>query len=51
MDSDDEIMMEMLQEDEAKAAAHLERSNMGFAFLCKSGSSSTTLFPAWRLAT
>jgi hypothetical protein len=26
-------MMEVMQEDEAEAAAHLQRSNMGFAFL------------------
>jgi hypothetical protein len=33
MDSDDELMMENLQEDEAEAAAHLQRWNMGFAVL------------------
>jgi hypothetical protein len=33
MDSDDAIMMEVLQEDEAEAVAHLQRWNMGFAFL------------------
>jgi hypothetical protein len=33
MDSDDELMMEVLPEDEAAAAAHLQRWNMGFAFL------------------
>jgi hypothetical protein len=33
MDSDDELMMEVLQEDKAVAAAHLNRWNMGFAFL------------------
>jgi hypothetical protein len=33
MDSDDELMMEVLQEDEAEAAAHLQRWNMGFSFL------------------
>jgi hypothetical protein len=33
MDSNDELMMEVMQEDEAEAAAHLQRSNMGFAFL------------------
>jgi hypothetical protein len=33
MDSDDELMMEVLQEDEAKAAAHLHHWNMGFTFL------------------
>jgi hypothetical protein len=33
MDSDDELMMEVLQEDEAEAAAHLQRWNMGFAVL------------------
>jgi hypothetical protein len=33
MDSDDELMMEVMQEDEAEAAAHLQRWNMGFAFL------------------
>jgi hypothetical protein len=32
-DSDDELMMEVLQEDEAEAAAQLQRCNMGFAFL------------------
>jgi hypothetical protein len=31
--SDDEIMMEGLQEDEAEAAAYLQSWNMGFAFL------------------
>jgi hypothetical protein len=33
MDSDDEIMMEVLQEDEVEAAAHLQCWPMGFAFL------------------
>jgi hypothetical protein len=33
MDSDDELTMEVMQEDEAEAAAHLQRWNMGFAFL------------------
>jgi hypothetical protein len=33
MDSDEEITMEVLQEDEAEAAAHLQRCNMGFGFL------------------
>jgi hypothetical protein len=33
MYSDNEIMMEGLQEDEAEAAAYLQRYNMGFAFL------------------
>jgi hypothetical protein len=33
MDSDDELMMEVLQENEAEAAAQLQRWNMGFAFL------------------
>jgi hypothetical protein len=33
MDSDDELMMEVLQDDEAEAAAHLLCWNMGFAFL------------------
>jgi hypothetical protein len=34
MDSDDELMMEVMQEDEeAKAAAHLQCCNMGFAVL------------------
>jgi hypothetical protein len=33
MYSDDEIMMEGLQEDEAEAAAYLQRWNMGFALL------------------
>jgi hypothetical protein len=33
MDSNDELMMEVLQEDEAEATAHLQRWNMGFAFL------------------
>jgi hypothetical protein len=33
MDSDDEIMMEVLQDDEAEATTHLHRWNMGFAFL------------------
>jgi hypothetical protein len=33
MDSDNELMMELMQEDEAEAAAHLQRWNMGFAFL------------------
>jgi hypothetical protein len=33
MDSDDELMMEVLQDDEAEAAAHLQCWNMGFAVL------------------
>jgi hypothetical protein len=33
MDSDDELMMEVMQVDEAEAAAHLQRWNMGFAVL------------------
>jgi hypothetical protein len=33
MDSDGELMMEVLQEDEAKAAPQLQRWNMGFVFL------------------
>jgi hypothetical protein len=33
MDRDDELMMEVMQEDEAEAAAHLQRWNMGFAVL------------------
>jgi hypothetical protein len=33
MDRDDELMMEVLQEDEAEAAAHLHHWNMGFTFL------------------
>jgi hypothetical protein len=33
MDSDDKIMMEVLQDDEAEVAAHLQRWNMGFVFL------------------
>jgi hypothetical protein len=33
MDSDDKLMMEVMQEDEAEAAAHLQRWNMGSAFL------------------
>jgi hypothetical protein len=33
MDSDDELMMEVMREDEAKAAAHLQRWNMGFVVL------------------
>jgi hypothetical protein len=33
MDSDDELMMEVMQEDEAEAAAHLQRWNMRFAVL------------------
>jgi hypothetical protein len=33
VDSDDELMMEVMQEDKAEAAAHLQRWNMGFAFL------------------
>jgi hypothetical protein len=33
MDSDEEIMMEVLQEDEAEAAAYQQRWNMGSAFL------------------
>jgi hypothetical protein len=33
MDSDDELMMEVIEEDEAEAAAHLQHWNMGFAFL------------------
>jgi hypothetical protein len=31
MDNDDELVMEVMQEDEAEAAAHLQRWNMGFA--------------------
>jgi hypothetical protein len=30
MDSDDKLMMEVLQEDEAEAAAHVQCWNMGF---------------------
>jgi hypothetical protein len=33
MDIGDEIMMEVLQEDEAEAVFHLKSWNMGFAFL------------------
>jgi hypothetical protein len=33
MDSDNELMMEVHQEDEAEAAAHLQRWNMRFTFL------------------
>jgi hypothetical protein len=33
LDSNDELMMEVMQEDEAKAAAHLQCWNMGFAVL------------------
>jgi hypothetical protein len=33
MDNDDKIMMEVLQEDEAEVAAHLQCWNMGFSFL------------------
>jgi hypothetical protein len=33
MDSSDEIMMEVRQEDEAEATIHLQSWNMGFAFL------------------
>jgi hypothetical protein len=33
MNSDNEIMMEVLKEDEAEATAHLHRWNIGFAFL------------------
>jgi hypothetical protein len=33
VDSDDELMMEVLQEDEVEAVAQLQRWNMGFAFL------------------
>jgi hypothetical protein len=33
MDNDNELMMEDMQEDEAEASAHLQRWNMGFAFL------------------
>jgi hypothetical protein len=33
MDSDDELMVEVLQEDRAEATAQLQRWNMGFAFL------------------
>jgi hypothetical protein len=33
MDSNDKLMMEVLQEDDAEAVAHLQRWNMGFAFL------------------
>jgi hypothetical protein len=33
MDNNDELMMEVMQEDEAEAAAPLQRWNMGFAVL------------------
>jgi hypothetical protein len=33
MDSDDKLMMEVMQQDEAEAAAHLQRWNMGFTVL------------------
>jgi hypothetical protein len=33
MDSDEEIMIELLQEDEAEATAHQQCWYMGFAFL------------------
>jgi hypothetical protein len=33
MDSDDKLMMEVMQQDEAEAAAHLHRWNMGFTVL------------------
>jgi hypothetical protein len=33
MDSDGELMMKVLQKDEAEAATQLQRWNMGFAFL------------------
>jgi hypothetical protein len=33
MDSDDKLMMEVMQEDEDEAAAHLQRWIMGFTFL------------------
>jgi hypothetical protein len=33
MDSDDELMMQVMQEDEDEAAANLQRWNMGFAVL------------------
>jgi hypothetical protein len=33
MDNDDVLMMEVMQEDEAEATAHLQRWSMGFAFL------------------
>jgi hypothetical protein len=33
MDSDDELTMEVMQEDEAEAAAHLQHWNMEFAVL------------------
>jgi hypothetical protein len=33
MDSDDELVMEVMQVDEVEAVAHLQRWNMGFAFL------------------
>jgi hypothetical protein len=33
IDSNDELMMEVMQEDETEAAAHLQRWNMGFAVL------------------
>jgi hypothetical protein len=33
MDSDDELMMEVLQEDDAEAVTQLQHWNMGFVFL------------------
>jgi hypothetical protein len=33
MDNDDELMIEVPQEDEAEAAVHLQRWNMGFTFI------------------
>jgi hypothetical protein len=47
MDSDDKLMMEVLQEDEAEAAAHLQRWNMGFTFLLQLRQQMNDAIPLW----
>jgi hypothetical protein len=47
MDNDEEIMMEVLQEDEAEAAAHLQCCNMGFAFLLQVRQHLNNVVPRW----
>jgi hypothetical protein len=47
MDSDDRLMMEVLQEDEAEAATHLQHWSMGFAFLLQLRQWMDNVVPSW----
>jgi hypothetical protein len=47
MGSNDELMMEVLQENEAEATAHLQRWNMGFAFLLRLRQQMNNVIPRW----